>query len=144
MNVQGEYDVLASEDHTNQGLSSVEISMNDHDEYDEVDIFKDGDDLQPWGENDENDGVNIISPMKVNNWRQLFDQEELNLAYKQSIKAYKKESARASESKGEATNVNESMRGMVSSDNQSTFENLGTLQMTKQSNDQVTEQITDS
>ena len=66
------------------------------------------------------------------------------LAYKQSIKAYKKESARASESKGEATNVNESMRGMVSSDNQSTFENLGTLQMTKQSNDQVTEQITDS
>ena len=112
--------------------------MNDHDEYDEVDIFKDGDDLQPWGETDENDGVNIISPMKVNNWRQLFDQEELNHAYKQSIKAYKKESARASESKGEATNVNESVK-MVSSDNQSTFENLGTLQMTKQSNDQVTE-----
>lgn len=58
--------------------------------------------IVPWSHGLEDDGANEdaylnhqvgTSPMQLKNWRQLFNQDELNRAYQQSINAYHNESS---------------------------------------------------
>ena len=98
---------------------------------DHHDVLKDDFELQPWSENEAEPMMK--SRMRVNNWRQLFDQEELNMAYKQSIAALKNGTAVGTsiDSNGALNAVSSNKaQGVMSNDNESAIERLGTLPMT--------------